>query len=131
MSAEHRERIAVGREAAGAVRRYLAALDAQRARPGRRRRPEALRARLREIEGIFAGAEPVTRLQLAQERINLMTELEATEAAGGDVADLEAAFVRLGAAYARSKALSYDAFRAVGVTPRVLKAAGIIRERRG
>ena len=44
-----------------------------------------------------------------------------------DIAALEKEFIASAAAYASRKGISYGAFRSVGVTPAVLKAAGISR----
>ncbi len=42
---------------------------------------------------------------------------------------LEAAFIEIALPYSERKGLSYAAWRAVGVQPRVLRAAGISRRR--
>lgn len=44
-----------------------------------------------------------------------------------DMDALEAAFIAVARPYSERKALSYPAWRAVGVPPRVLRAAGIAR----
>ena len=44
-----------------------------------------------------------------------------------DIGALEASFVKAAGPYSRRKGIGYDAWRAAGVEPRVLKAAGIGR----
>ena len=46
-----------------------------------------------------------------------------------EIEALESAFVAVAAPYSARKGLTYAAWRAVGVTPRVLRAAGIGRPR--
>ncbi len=48
-----------------------------------------------------------------------------------DAEALEPAFVAVARPYSERKGLTYAAWRAVGVQPRVLRAAGISRERTG
>jgi len=75
MSAEHKQALAIGREESRAVRRYLEALEAHKPKRGRKRTAEGIEARLRQIEGRLLSADPLTRVHLVQERINLETEL--------------------------------------------------------
>jgi len=126
MSDEHKAALAEGREQGRAVRRYLEALEAHKPRRGRKRNPETITKRLAKIDEDLAGADPLSRVHLRQERIDLERELSA----GGDKVDLgalEAEFVEAAGPYSRRKGISYDAWRAVGVEPRVLKDAGIGR----
>jgi hypothetical protein len=126
MSADHKAALAEGREQRRAVRRYLEALETQKPRRGRRRTEESIQARLHEIEAEFGGADPLKRLHLAQERLDLTSALAATE----DVVDLdalEADFVQAAADYGRRKSITYNAWREVGVPPAVLRKAGITR----
>ncbi|HYX43729.1 MAG TPA: hypothetical protein VE760_01715 [Acidimicrobiales bacterium] len=46
---------------------------------------------------------------------------------GPDIEDFEAAFIAVAGPYSARKGLTYAAWRAVGVAPRVLRAAGIPR----
>lgn len=46
---------------------------------------------------------------------------------GIDVGALEADFIAAAGPYSRRKGISYDAWRAAGIEPRVLKEAGVIR----
>jgi hypothetical protein len=126
MSDAHKEALAEGREQGRAVRRYLEALEANKPRRGRKRTPEGIQRRLVAIEERLAGADALSRLHLAQERMDLQAEL-ANSSEGVDIGALETAFVKAAGPYSRRKGIGYDAWRAAGVEPRVLKAAGIGR----
>jgi len=126
MSAEHKAALAEGREQGRAVRRYLEALEAHKPRRGRKRNPDNIAKRLTRIDEELSSADPLTRVHLRQERIDLEREL----AAGSQKVDLEGLendFIAASGPYSLRKGISYDAWRAVGVEPRVLKAAGIGR----
>ena len=120
--------MARGRTEGRAVRGYLEALDAHKPKRGRRRTPESIRARLAKIDSEIDGADPLTRVQLIQERIDLNAELDGLENKA-DISALEADFVAYGAAYSERKGISYAAWRELGVSAAVLKAAGISRSR--
>jgi len=126
MSDEHKAALAEGREQGRAVRRYLEALEFTRPRRGRKRTPEKMEARLAAIDEALATADPLSRVHLAQERL----DLEAHLAVGDNQVDLEALeaeFIATACAYGERKGISYSAWREVGVEARVLKAAGISR----
>ena len=126
MSAEHKQALAMGREQGRAVRRYLEALEAHRPKRGRKRTPESIQKRLSDIEQKLKTADPLTRLQLSQERMNLEAEL-ATKSEGVDLSELEEAFVQAAGAYGERKGITYAAWREAGVDAAVLKRAGIRR----
>lgn len=126
MSAEHKAALAEGRTQGRAVRAYLEALAANKPKRGRKRSAESITSRLAAIETELVDAEPLKQLELTQERMDLEAEL-ASNQAKADLAELEAAFVEAAGPYAARKGYSYDAFRAVGVSPAVLRAAGIKR----
>jgi hypothetical protein len=126
MSDAHKEALAEGREQGRAVRRYLEALEANKPRRGRKRTPEGIQRRLAAIEDRLASADALSRLHLAQERMDLQAEL-ASSSDGVDIGALEAAFVKAAGPYSQRKGIGYEAWRAAGVEPRVLKAAGIGR----
>jgi hypothetical protein len=109
------------------VRRYLEALEANRPRRGRKRTPEGIEKRLAAIDERIATADALSRLHLAQERMDLAAELAAAADGGVDMEGLEAAFIAAAGPYSVRKGISYDAWRAAGLEPRVLKAAGITR----
>jgi hypothetical protein len=128
MSAGHKEALAAGRDESRAVRRYLEALHAHKPKRGRKRTSESIQARLDQIERRLANADPLTRVHLVQERMNLQSEL----AAKGDTVDLaalEQAFVQAARGYGERKHLTYSAWRAAGVDAAVLRRAGIPRTR--
>jgi len=126
MSDEHKAALAEGRDQGRAVRRYLEALESTRPRRGRKRTPEKMEARLAAIDEAPHTTDPLSRVHLAQERLDLETHL----AVGDNQVDLEAfeaEFIATASAYGERKGISYTAWRAVGVEARVLKAAGISR----
>ena len=126
MSDEHKAALAEGRNQGRAVRRYLEALDAHRPKRGRKRTPESMRKRLDRIDAELVSADPLKRLQLIQERLDLKQELDAAGHAV-DLSGLEQGFVEAAAPYSKRKGISYAAWRELGVEPAVLKRAGISR----
>jgi hypothetical protein len=127
MSDSHKEALALGREQGRAVRRYLEALEANRPRRGRKRTPEGIAKRLVAIDEGMGAADPLSRLHLAQERMDLEAELASSGEGGVDMEAVEAGFIAAAGSYSQRKGISYDAWRSAGVEPRVLKAAGISR----
>jgi hypothetical protein len=79
LSEDHKAALAEGRSQGRAVRRYLEALEAHKPRRGRKRTADSMRRRLEKIEEELLDADPLKRLQLVQERIDLQQELAATE----------------------------------------------------
>ena len=126
MSKEHKAALAEGRDQGRAVRRYLEALEANKPKRGRKRSPDSMKKRLAAVEDEIAAADPLKRLHLVQERLDLQAALEATESTV-DIAALEKEFVSAAAAYSERKGISYAAWRELGVEPAVLKRAGIGR----
>jgi len=126
MSQEHKNALAVGREQGRAVRRYLEALEAHRPKRGRKRTPDSIKRRLGDIETKLETADPLSRLQLVQERMNLEMEL-ATKSEAVDLAALEEEFVAAAKEYGERKGISYGAWREAGVDAAVLKRAEIRR----
>lgn len=126
MTDEHKAALAEGRAQGRAVRGYLEALEAHRPKRGRKRTPETMRARLTAIESTMTSADPMKRLQLAQERIDLDAAIDVAETTV-DISALENAFVDAAAGYGARKGISYAAWREVGVSAAVLKRAGIGR----
>jgi hypothetical protein len=127
MSDSHKEALAVGREQGRVVRRYLEALEANKPHRGRRRTPEGIQKRLAAIEERLATADPLDRLHLRQERMDLEAELANAGEGGVDLGALEAEFIQAAGPYSQRKGITYDAWRVAGVEPRVLKAAGLGR----
>ncbi|MGI9612381.1 MAG: hypothetical protein ACR2QO_05705 [Acidimicrobiales bacterium] len=126
MSSDHKEALALGRAEGRAVRAYLEALESNRPKRGRKRTKESITARLEALPAEVGNADPLKRLQLAQEEIDLTDEL-ARLGQGVDLTGLEDEFVKVAKGYADRKGISYTAFREVGVPASVLKAADITR----
>jgi hypothetical protein len=126
MSEEHKAALAEGRNQGRSVRRYLEALDLHRPKRGRRRTRDSMQKRLAKIDDELAVADPLKRLRLIQERLDLNAELEAL-GAKVDLSGLEAEFVEAAGAYSSRKGISYAAWRELGVEPAVHKRAGISR----
>lgn len=126
MSDEHKAALAKGRVEGRVVREYLEGLRATKPKRGRKRTAETVNARLEAIDSELESASPLDELLLVQERRDLRTELEAMS----DTIDmelLESEFVTVAKSYSRSKHISYQSWRDVGVDASVLKAAGISR----
>lgn len=128
MSPEHKAALAIGREESRAVRRYLEAIEAHKPKRGRKRTSEGIQARLRQIDERLPSADPLTRVHLAQEKIDLENEL-ATKEEAVDLRALEEDFVSAARGYGDRKGISYAAWRAAGVDANVLRRAGIARTR--
>jgi len=126
MTDSHKAALAEGRSQGRSVRRYLEALEAHKPKRGRKRSPESMKKRLDKIDLDYANADQLKRLQLAQERLDLRSELAATEETT-DIAALEQDFVAAAKAYGERKRVSYAAWRQVGVPDAVLAQAGITR----
>ncbi len=126
MSDSHKAALAEGREQGRAVRRYLEALEAHKPKRGRKRTPESIQKRLAAIEEQLPTADPLTRVHLVQERMNLEAELAAGDNAV-DMASLEDGFVAAAGPYGQRKGITYAAWREAGVDPGVLRRAGIRR----
>ena len=126
MTPEHKEALAQGRQQGRAVRAYLTALEENKPRRGRRRTPQGITKRLAAIDTALPDADPLKRLQLTQERLDLQQELDRADGTV-DLAALETEFVKAAGPYASRKGISYAAWRELGVPAAVLGKAGISR----
>ncbi|HRW38529.1 MAG: hypothetical protein KDB04_16815 [Acidimicrobiales bacterium] len=126
MSDAHKAALAEGRTQGRAVRLYLEALEANKPKRGRKRTADSIKKRLDKITVELESADPLKRLQLTQEQLDLEAELAAGDETV-DLSELEKGFIESAAPYAARKGISYGAFRSVGVSPAVLRAAGISR----
>lgn len=124
MSATHKAALEAGRNQSRAVRAYLEALEQNAPRRGPKRTLEKVRRELAEVANEMVNADTLRRLELVQKRIDLQTEVAKLENSV-DMAALEAQFVAVAKDYGSRKGISSEAWRAMGVTARVLKAAGI------
>jgi hypothetical protein len=126
MTDDHKAALAIGRTVGAAVRKYLESLESSRPSRGRRVSPESMAKQLADIDDKLAGANALKRLHLIQERKTLEARLERTEDnAGPESFELE--FVRVARDYSERKGISYSTWREAGVSPDVLKKAGIDR----
>src|SRR6202011_4120794 len=98
MTDEHKKALAQGREQGRAVRVYLEALEEHKPKRGRKRTSESITKRLAVLEEELAEADPLSRVLLIQERIDLTNELAVKEAVV-DLTALETGFVKAAAAY--------------------------------
>lgn len=126
MTDTHKAALATGRVEGKAVRDYLEGLRANKPARGRKRTPDSIAKRLAAIDAEMVAADAVKELRLVQERLDLAAEL-ATMGTTVDMPSLEAEFVKVAKAYGARTGVSHAAWRAVGVAPGVLKAAGITR----
>jgi hypothetical protein len=126
MSDEHKAALAEGREQGRGVRLYLEALEKNRPKRGRKRTTDSITRRLDAIDQKLVEADPLTRLHLIQERMNLQTELESLKAKT-DLTELEKGFVTAAKSYGERKGITHAAWRALGVPADVLRKAGISR----
>jgi hypothetical protein len=126
MSDEHKAALAEGRNQGRSVRRYLEALDTHKPKRGRKRTSDSMQKRLARIDVELADADPLKRLRLIQERLDLSAELARADTKV-DLTELEQEFVSAAAAYSARKGISYAAWRELGVEAAVLKRAGISR----
>ncbi|MCY3662908.1 MAG: hypothetical protein OXH28_08790 [bacterium] len=120
---EHKAAMIQGRTETRVVRQYLEALEVRQS-GGRRRSKESLQKKLAAVEEDLESADAVGRLHLVQERIDLQKAIEAAEQ-NVDINELESGFIDIAASYSERKSISYQAWREVGVPPKVLQAAGI------
>ena len=126
MSDSHKAALAEGRSQGRAVRTYLEAIEAHKPKRGRKRTPESMKKKLEKIDLDYANADQLKRLQLAQQRLDLQSDLDAA-ASTADLAALEQDFVAAAQAYGERKGITWAAWRQVGVPDAVLKQAGITR----
>jgi hypothetical protein len=126
MSDEHKAALAAGRSESRVVKNYLDALESNRPKRGRKRTPDSIKKRLADIDGSLADADPLGRLNLVQERMDLEQELEAM-GTKVDMGALEDDFVKVARSYSDRRGISYAAWREIGVDASVLKKAGLTR----
>jgi len=124
---QHKAAMAAGRAEGRAIKNYLEALESNKPRRGRRRTPESIATRLEKIDHEMASADAMKRLNLIQERLDLLAELEQLQAPKVDMAALEEQFVIAAKGYGDRKGISWTAWREVGVPGSVLERAGLSR----
>ena len=85
-----------------------------------------MRQRIAVIDSEIGDAKPLQRLHLTQEKLNLAAKIEAAETAV-DISAFEDEFVAVARDYGETNAISYSAWRSIGVPAAILKRAGIAR----
>jgi uncharacterized Ntn-hydrolase superfamily protein len=128
MTAEHKAKLAAGRNESRAVARYLEALEAHRPKQGRKRTSESVAKQLAQTETELKAATGIVRLELLQKQRDLKVEAERLSE-GVDLTALEAEFVKVAKSYGDRKGITYGTWRDFGVAADVLKKAGIARTR--
>jgi hypothetical protein len=118
--------MAEGRTQSRAIAAYLEALESHKPKRGRKRTPESITKRLGAIDKQLESANQIKRLSLIQERLDLLNEKGALEGSV-DLSAFEKEFVKSAKGYSQRKGISYAAWRELGVSPAILKAAGIGR----
>lgn len=124
MSNAHKKALANGRNEGRIIREYLEIVEAIKPKRGRRRTPESITRRLALIASELKAADPVTKVRLIQERLNLRTEM-ASMKSKAEISAAETRFIKVAKSFSERNDITYDAWREFGVTPAVLKRAGI------
>ena len=126
MTDEHKKKLALGRNESRVVNRYLEAIVAWKGKRGRKRTPESISMQIARLDKEIVNSGAVQRLELTQKRFDLVAEKERLNARV-DLASVEKDFIKIAQSYAKRNGISYAAFREMGVSADVLKAAGISR----
>lgn len=126
VSEAQKQAMAAGRADGRVVKRYLEALEQHRPKRGRKRTPESIQKRLAVLDESIPTADPLRRVALVQQRMDLEGELSRLDETV-DISALETEFTGVVKGYSERKGISYAAWREVGVPAEVLKAAGISR----
>ena len=129
LSPEHKAAMAEGRTEGRVIKGYLEAIRRTKPTAGRPKTADSVNNRLDKVNHLLeAKLDPLKRLGLLQERIELAGELKKIEENSTDlVAELEPEFIAVAKSYGQRKGISYAAWREFGVSASVLKAAGISR----
>jgi len=128
MSADHKAKLAQGRNESRVVAKYLEALAAGKGKRGRKRTPESISIQIARIDKEIVNAAPIRKLELTQKRYDLVGEHERLTSRI-DLTSVEKDFVKIAKSYASRNGISYSAFRELGVSADVLKRCGISRAR--
>ena len=128
LSADHKDKLAQGRNESRIVSRYLEALAAGKGKRGRKRTPDSVSMQIAKIDREISSAAAIAKLELTQRRLDLVAELERLSVRV-DIAEVEKAFIKVAKTYAQRTGISYGAFRTLGVPAGVLKKAGVSRAR--
>jgi uncharacterized Ntn-hydrolase superfamily protein len=126
MSADHKAKLAQGRNESRIVGKYLDALAAGKGKRGRKRTPESISIQIARIDKALAVATPIQRLELTQRRFDLAAE-HGRLTSRVDLTSLEKEFIKVAKSYASRNGIGYNAFRELGVSAEALKRCGISR----
>ncbi len=108
------------------VRRYLSAVEIAKPGRGPRRTADAIGNRITKVDELLVSADPLSRVHLTQERIELHAEyVRVTNGNAGDQGQFERDFIRVARSYGDRNGITYAAWRQVGVDAAVLERAGI------
>jgi uncharacterized Ntn-hydrolase superfamily protein len=128
MSADHKAKLAQGRNESRIVSKYLDALAAGKGKRGRKRTPESISIQIARIDKAMAVTTPIQKLELTQKRYDLVAE-HSRLTSRVDLTSVEKDFVKVAKSFAGRNGISYNAFRELGVSADVLKRCGISRAR--
>src|ERR1700691_6149411 len=128
MSADHKAKLAQGRNESRIVSKYLDALAAGKGKRGRKRTPESINIQIARIDKALAAASPIQKLELTQKRYDLVAE-HTRLTSRVDLTSVEKDFVKVAKSFANRNGISYTAVRELGVSAEVLKPCAISRAR--
>lgn len=108
------------------VRRYLSEVEGARAGRNLKRTADAVGNRITKVDELLVSADPLSRVHLTQERIELHAEyVRLTNGSRAERSQLERDFIRVVRSYGDRHGITYAAWRQVGVDAGVLERAGI------
>lgn len=113
------------------VRRYLSAVESAKPGRGTKRTSDAIGNRITKVDELLVSADPLSRVHLTQERIELHAEyVRVTNGSSPDQSQLERDFIRVVRSYGDRNGITFAAWRQVGVDAAVLERAGIHKAER-
>lgn len=108
------------------MRRYLSAVEMARRGRGTKRTADAIGNRITKVDEMLVSADPLSRVHLTQERIELHAEyVRVTNGNAPDQSQLERDFIRAARSYGDRNGITYAAWRQCGVDADVLERAGL------
>lgn len=130
MSAAHKKALADGRRMSKTVDTYIRAIQTPNAR-GRKVSAAQIKSRLEEARQKVTTETGVNMLLAVQAVRDLDVKLHTRTNGNSETARKQAtaAFIKIAAAFSKSRNISYASWRDIGVPASVLKQAGIARTR--
>lgn len=127
MTPEHKVSIADGRVQARTVRDYLEFLKSHPAKRGRKRTTESVQTELKSVKAkLELGiTDQVVKLKTVEAEMRLEVELCKLQKEMAERKALEEAFVAVAGNFSRRHGISKKAWLEMGVSAKILKAAGI------